>query len=116
MTVIPTKSTSWLRSSGAKSSSTMVIVWPGGVSAAIRGRFIRRSLKLLESSCCLWGAISFIFTSSPSLPLFPFGGCDAQSEDRGCENPDYGGVTQGGNVVAKYHGGPQALVDVIQRQ
>jgi len=51
-----------------------------------------------------------------SLTLFPSGGHDAQGEDHGRENPDYGGVTQGGHVVAKYHGGPQALVHVIQRQ
>src|SRR4030042_6121303 len=49
-------------SSGAKASSTRVIVWPGGVNAARRGRLTLCSLKGLDkvSSRGSRGAISFI--------------------------------------------------------
>src|SRR4030066_1082771 len=102
-------------SSGAKASSTMVIVWPGGVSAARRGRFTLCSLKGLEraSSRCSCGAISFIFMFS--FGLLPFGGEYAQDEDHGREHPDDRGVSQRGHVVDKYHGCPAPLVHVVQR-
>jgi len=51
-----------------------------------------------------------------SLALFPFGGQYAQDEDHGRERPYGRGVTQRGHVVDKYHGCPEPLVHVVQRQ
>src|SRR4030095_13267980 len=52
----------------------------------------------------------------PSRVLFPPGGVDAQDEYDDREHPDHRGVTQRRRVVDRYHGGPESLVHVVQRQ
>src|SRR4030042_4677165 len=84
-------------SSGAKASSTMGIVWPGGVSAARRGRLTLCSLKGLDkvSSRGSRGAISFIFIIQTWDPCRQVSkrpsphGIDEDSERR-CEQGGHG--------------------------